>query len=148
MEFLVSSSAFSQGANLPCWYCASGLNSSPPLGWAGEPDGTVSLAVVCISSEEQVHWVLWNIPPDTKTIYGKQPAQRLLSNGIRQGINDYSRIGWTGPYEKKPGLTITVHAYALDTLIEEQESDLTADQLVRLMEGHILAEAELTCECS
>ena len=73
MAFKICSSAFSDGGYLPGWYSSSGLNVSPPFGWAGEPGGTKSLALICSSSRNRVRWVLWNIPNDSRTIYGRLP---------------------------------------------------------------------------
>ncbi len=103
MAFKVCSSAFTDGGYLPDWYSSAGINASPPFGWAEEPDGTKSLALVCLSSQGNVLWVLWNIPTGKKTVYGRLPAERSLSSGMCQGVNDLLGIGWTGPVEKLPG---------------------------------------------
>ena len=148
MEFKVCSSAFNQGGFLPEWYKAGNLNSSPPLGWACPPEGTISLAVVCRSNENRVHWVLWNIPADMDTIYGKLPQERELPGGLRQGLNDCAEIGWSGPARKDHELKLTVTMFALDRKLNRPQSDFTAADLIRAMDGHILGEATLTCDCS
>ncbi len=148
MEFKVCSSAFNQGGFLPEWYKADNLNSSPPLGWACQPEGTVSLAVVCKSNENRVHWVLWNIPGTVDTIYGKLPGERELPGGLRHGLNDFAEIGWTGPSRKDHELHLTVYMFALDCKLHKPETDFTAADLMRAMDGHIIGEATLTCDCS
>lgn len=147
MEFKVSSSAFSQGDFLPEWYKTGDLNCSPPLGWACAPEGTVSLALLCRSNENRVHWILWNIPAEMDTIYGKLPPERKLSGGLRHGLNDFANIGWTGPEKKESGLELTVYLFALDCNLDPSLEDLTASDLMRIMDGHILGEASLTCDC-
>ena len=148
MDFKVCSSAFSDGDYLPGWYCGDCLNASPPLGWDGEPEQTVSLAVVCRSSAGNVHWLLWNVPNTLKTIYGKQPHGPSLPDGAVQGVNDFGDNGWTGPSGNKEGMSITVSLYALDKMLDLEGSGVNAEKLVSAMKGHILDEASLTCACS
>jgi len=148
MEFIVSSSAFEDGGYLPGWYSASGLNASPPFGWAEEPEGTKSFALVCVSSEGKVHWVLWNIPLDKKSVYGRLAAERNLSGGMHQGVNDLLATGWTGPIEKLPDFILHFTLYALDSVLNLEEQDVTADILEKAMDGHILGTAKLECNYS
>lgn len=145
MEFKVCSSAFADGGYLPGWYTSSGLNASPPFGWAEEPEGTESLALMCFSSRGKVLWVLWNIPNEKKTIYGRLPAEEVLPGGMRQGINDLLGTGWTGPTEKLPDLSLTFTLYALDQSLDIPDEDVTASVLESAMEEHILGEATVTC---
>ena len=145
MEFKICSSAFPDGGYLPGWYSASGLNASPPFGWAEEPQSTESLALICRSSRNKVLWVLWNIPIDNKTIYGRLPAERDLPKGMHQGLNDILAVGWTGPTEKLPDLSLEFTLYALDTLLDIPDVDVTAQILESAMDGHILKKASVSC---
>lgn len=145
MEFKICSSAFTDGGYLPGWYASSGLNASPPFGWAEDPEGTMSLALMCTSSIDKVLWVLWNIPNSRKTIYGRLPAESILPSGMRQGLNDLLGIGWTGPAEKLPDLVLTFSLYALDESLDIPGEEVTADMLETAMEGHILGKATLGC---
>lgn len=148
MEFKVCSSAFENGGYLPGWYSAAGLNASPPFGWAEEPVGTKSLALICVSSNKKVHWVLWNIPLEMKCVYGRLPAERNLRDGIHQGVNDLLAVGWTGPIEKLPDFTLHFSLYALDSVISMEEDDVTAKMLEEAMAGHILGTATIECNYS
>ncbi len=145
MEFKICSSAFTDGGYLPCWYSSLGLNASPPFGWAEEPEGTSSLALICSSSQGEVLWVLWNIPNTRKTIYGRLPAEGILSDGMRQGVNDLLCTGWTGPAEKLPDLSLTFVLYALDAILDISDGDVSAPLLESAMKGHILGETTLSC---
>jgi Raf kinase inhibitor-like YbhB/YbcL family protein len=145
MSFKVCSSAFKDGGYLPGWYSSSGLNASPPFGWAEEPEGTKSLSMICSSSQGKVLWVLWNIPNTRKTVYGRLPEKRDLSEGMCQGVNDILGTGWTGPVEKLPGLSLTFTLYALDTVLRIQETEVTAALLESAMKGHILGVATISC---
>lgn len=145
MEFKVISSAFVNKGYLPVWYTLPGLNASPPFGWAEEPEGTETLALICLSSKGNVLWVLWNIPNSIKTIYGRLPAESFLSDGMRQGVNDLQSMGWAGPAEKLPDLSLTFSLYALDTTLNIPGEDVTAAKLELTMEGHILGKATMVC---
>ncbi len=145
MEFKICSSAFTDGGYLPGWYTSAGLNASPPFGWAEEPEGTRSLALICSSSREKVLWVLWNIPIGKKTIYGRLPAESVLPGGMCQGVNDLLGIGWTGPAEKLPDLSLSFSLYALDLILNIADGDVSASILESAMKGHILGTAEVSC---
>lgn len=148
MEFKVCSSAFEDGGYLPGWYSASGLNASPPFGWAEEPLGTKSFAMICVSSNKKVHWVLWNIPIEMKSVYGKLSANRDLTDGMHQGVNDLLATGWTGPVEKSPDFFLHFTLYALDSVLTLDEKEVTAARLEEVMDGHILGTATLECNYS
>ncbi len=147
MEFKVCSSAFNEGDFLPEWYSGTGLNASPPLGWDGEPANTASLALICTSSRNKVHWVMWNIPNTLKTVYGKLPRESVLEDGSHQGVNDFGEIGWTGPQDESENLGLSLRLYALDSRLDISGSAITAADLNAAMQGHILREASLCCVC-
>ncbi len=147
MEFKVCSSAFNEGEFLPEWYSGSGLNASPPIGWDGEPEGTVSLALICTSSRNKVHWLMWNIPNTLKTVYGKLPRDSVLEDGSRQGLNDFGEIGWTGPQGNSEDLRLKITLYALDRRLDISGSAIKAADLTVAMKGHVLREACLGCVC-
>lgn len=147
MEFKVCSSAFSQGEMLPEWYYIESMNASPPMGWDGEPARTASLALVCRSSAGRIHWVCWNIPNTLKTIYGMQPGEEKLADGIIQGVNDFGHTGWTGPGRANFGMTLTFHLYALDSMLELTDSQADETKLMEALKEHVLKETTLSCEC-
>lgn len=147
MDFKLCSSAFSEGAYLPAWYCADAINASPPFGWDGEPEDTVSLALICRSSAGNAHWVIWNVPNTLKTVYGKQPPEEVLPDGTVQGINDFGERGWTGPQGKREGMSLTMTLYALDRKLD-LDHDANAEKLLKAIKGHVLKEVSLSCACS
>jgi Raf kinase inhibitor-like YbhB/YbcL family protein len=65
-----------------------GDNLSPPLSWAGGPDGTMSYALVLFDTRYGVfHWALWDIPADTSSLPEGIPAGYEVSDppGAHQG---------------------------------------------------------------
>jgi Raf kinase inhibitor-like YbhB/YbcL family protein len=88
-----------------------------------------------------VHWVLYNIPPDTTQLAsGVAPAE--LPHGTLQGKNDWGRTGYQGPKPPRGRHRYYSTLYALDTTLPDLHEP-SRDQLVRAMAGHVIAQAEL-----
>lgn len=146
MEIKMKSTAFEEGGMIPKKYTCDGLDISPPLSWTSVPEGTKSLALICDDPDAPmgtwVHWVLFNLSADIQELPENIPPQKILANGARQGITDFRKIGYGGPCP--PGGTHRYYfkLYALDTEIN-LEAGVTKKQLLKAMEGHILAEGQL-----
>jgi hypothetical protein len=142
----IKSKAFEEGGMIPKKYTCDGMDVSPPLMWASVPEGTKSLALICDDPDAPrgtwVHWVIFDIPVETRELPENIPPQRTLANGAKQGINDFRKIGYGGPCP--PGGTNRYYfkLYALDTKIN-LESGATKAELLKAMEGHILSESQL-----
>jgi len=147
MDISLSSSAFEDGGIIPARYTADGEDVSPPLAWGAVPAGTRSLALICDDPDAPrgtwVHWVIFNIPPETRELPEAVPAEEVLADGARQGRNDFGRIGYGGP-APPPGRAhrYFFKLYALDTVLE-LEPGATKAQLLEAMKGHILAAGQL-----
>jgi len=139
---------FSDGANIPTRFTCEGENVSPRLEWSGVPAAAQSLALVVSDPDAPggtfIHWVLYNLPPQTTGLPEGMPATERLSGGGSQGRNDFGRIGYGGPCPPpgKPHRYIFT-LYALD-LAPDLPPGLNAARLTSLMRGHILAQASLT----
>ncbi len=146
MEIKVESPAFEEGGMIPTKYTCDGQNISPPLTWDSIPDGTKSLALISDDPDAPmgtwVHWVLFNMPPNTKELRENIPAKRILDNGAKQGITDFRKIGYGGPCPPSGTHRYYFKLYALDTEIH-LDAGITKEQLLDAMEGHILAEGQL-----
>jgi Raf kinase inhibitor-like YbhB/YbcL family protein len=142
----VRSSAFKEGSVIPARYTCDGLDFSPPLSWSSVPDGTQSLTLIADDPDAPrgafVHWVIYNLPPDTRRLPEDVPNQQTLPSGALQGINGAGSIGYTGPCPPSGTHRYFFKVYALDT-----ELDLgvgaTKEEVVRAMEGHVRAEGRL-----
>ncbi len=146
MELTVKSSVFSQGGMIPSKYTCDGANISPPLTWSEGPEGTKSYALICDDPDAPggtfVHWVMYDIPSNVTSLSEDLPRKETLDNGSVQGRNDFRRHGYGGPCP--PGGTHRYYfkVYALKILISKGPG-LTKRELLRAMEGHILAQGEL-----
>ncbi|RMF28498.1 MAG: YbhB/YbcL family Raf kinase inhibitor-like protein, partial [Chloroflexi bacterium] len=71
------------------------------------------------------------------------PRAPELPDGSRQGKNSAGGVGYIGPYPP-PGEThrYTFVLYALDTRLD-LPAGVTREQVLKAMEGHILAQATL-----
>jgi phosphatidylethanolamine-binding protein (PEBP) family uncharacterized protein len=87
---------------------------------------------------------MWNIPPELQTVYGKQPRNSVLENGIRQGWNSFGVSGWTGPEQKQENCLLTFTLTALDSLLD-LPADTDGEELHRVCQEKQLATASISC---
>lgn len=141
----LSSPDLDDAGYLPDWainnvsgYCTGTENRSPQLDWTEPPAGTVEFVLIMNDpTYNYVHWVVTDIGPEVRSI--PQAADGAISIGT-VGTN------WQGPgiYAGVciPNNTYEYLLYAIDTDIDGQASTTMAGALA-LIEGHVLAEAEL-----
>jgi Raf kinase inhibitor-like YbhB/YbcL family protein len=140
-------SEFAMNAAMPPKYAACGDNVSPPLSWSKVPTGTKSIAVLCDDPDaprgDWVHWVLFNLPPETTKLEAGVPKQAKLPSGAIQGVNDFPGTGYDGPYPP-PGKPhrYFFKVFALDTKLNLTEKARKSD-LLKATQGHILAQGQL-----
>ena len=146
MEIKVTSPAFKDGGLIPAKYTCDGSDISPPLKWEAVPQGTKSIAVISDDPDAPVgtwvHWVIFALPADTRELTENIPPDKTLPNGAKQGTSDFGRIGYGGPCPPSGTHRYFFKVYALDTGIDLEAGTRKRD-LLRAMEGHILAEGQL-----
>ena len=142
----IKSSAFENNKMIPKQYTCDGKNISPQLLWSDVPEGTKSIALISDDPDAPmgtwVHWVIYNIPGDVNELAENISPDKTLSNGAKQGTNDFKKIGYGGPCPPSGTHRYFFKLYALDTKLN-LDSGATKKQLLQAMEGHILAQAEL-----
>jgi Raf kinase inhibitor-like YbhB/YbcL family protein len=142
----LKSRAFEEGGIIPKKHTCDGEDISPPLEWTSVGDGTKTLALICDDPDAPggtwVHWVIFNIPGDTRDLAENIPPKKELPNGAKQGTNDFRKIGYGGPCP--PGGTHRYYfkIYSLDTDLN-LEAGATKTQLLQAMKGHVLGEGQL-----
>ncbi|MEW5870118.1 MAG: YbhB/YbcL family Raf kinase inhibitor-like protein [Chloroflexota bacterium] len=147
MTLQITSSAFSEGGNIPQKYTCDGEDASPPLAWSGVPAGTQSLALIADDPDAPVgtwvHWVLYNIPPDLPGLPEGIAKTASVEGTGQQGNNGFRKAGYGGPCPPKgKPHRYFFKLYALDTVLGLEAGASKAD-LEKAMQGHILAQGQL-----
>jgi Raf kinase inhibitor-like YbhB/YbcL family protein len=143
----ITSTAFAANGEIPSAHTCDGADQAPPLGWQGVPIGTKTLALIVDDPDAPdpqapkvtwVHWVAYNVPA---TANGLAEGGRLPPGG-RQGLNDWKRVGYSGPCPPIGRHRYFFKLYALDAELPDLGAPTKA-ALERAMDGHVLAGAEL-----
>jgi hypothetical protein len=144
----IASAAFGEGKEIPAKYTCQGGDTSPPLSWTGVPKNAASLALIVDDPDAPdpkapkmtwVHWVLYNIPPSAP---GIPVGARELPAGAKSGSNDWNKTSFGGPCPPIGRHRYFHKLYALDIVLPDLGAATKAD-LLRAMEGHVVAEASL-----
>jgi Raf kinase inhibitor-like YbhB/YbcL family protein len=148
MALQITSPAFSDGGEIPSKYTCEGDDVSPPLAFAGVPAGTRSLVLIVDDPDAPdpkapkrtyVHWVLFDLPPDTSEIAEGMAA---LPGGTKCGLNDWKRPDYGGPCPPIGRHRYFFKLYAVDARLEGLSAATKADVLAA-MQGHVLGEAQM-----
>lgn len=150
MSMKITSTAFSPNGNIPSLYTCDGSNISPPLQWSGLPEGTKSLVLIVDDPDAPdpaapkmtwVHWILYNIPPDTTGLVQDISVSKLPS-GTGQGLNDWKRTGYGGPCPPIGRHRYFFKLYSLNTPLQDLDNPTKA-RLEQAMKNYIIAQVSL-----
>jgi Raf kinase inhibitor-like YbhB/YbcL family protein len=135
----IASDAFEADGTIPRRYTCDGENVSPPLSFAGVPEGTRSLALVVDDPDAPVgtftHWLARGIGPGAGGLGEGQPAPR-------EGRNGFGTIGYAGPCPPRGRHRYFFRLHALDAELDI-ESGADRDEFDHALDGHVLETAEL-----
>lgn len=141
MSLELTSNAFVNGQSIPAKYACTGKNISPTLAWNEPPAGTQSFALIMDDPDAPagtwVHWALFNIQANTRSL-----QENLDTGAISVGKNSWGDLGYGGPCPPSGTHRYFFKLYALDSTLSLSPG-ATKEQLLKAMEGHILAQAEL-----
>ena len=142
MSLQLTSDAFSNGQSIPAKYSCIGKNISPALAWTEPPAGTQSFALIVDDPDAPgktwVHWVLFNIAANTRSLQEDFSAD----SSIAVGNNSSGKSSYQGPCPPSGTHRYYFKLYALDTTLNLLPGAII-DQLLKAMNDHILAQAEL-----
>jgi Raf kinase inhibitor-like YbhB/YbcL family protein len=151
-------SGFPDGGQIPVKFSqaaegvAPGEGLSPAMTWTNTPPGTQSFVLHMHdldvarnkTTDDQAHWVVWNIPATATGLPEGVPKGAQLADGSYQ-------ISATGQMYRGPGAAATgpVHhymfeIYALDTKLDvtpAADAFDTRANVMKAMQGHILGKA-------
>jgi Raf kinase inhibitor-like YbhB/YbcL family protein len=144
--------AWSDGDPIPVKYTQAGEQVSPALNWTNAPPGTLSFFLYMHdpdvarnkTTDDQVHWLVWNIPGTATGLPENVPKGEKLADGSMQ-------ISASGPVYRGPGAPAsgpqhhyTFEIFALDTKIDVPPSTdafETRANIMKAIQGHILGKA-------
>jgi Raf kinase inhibitor-like YbhB/YbcL family protein len=137
---------FTPGGNIPKQFTCEGANISPVLKWNDPPAAAQSFVMIADDPDAPVgtwvHWVIFDLPANLRSLPQSVPKNEQLADGSRQGRNDFGEIGYGGPCPP-PGKP---HRYFFKLYALDAKLNLTAGaakkDVERAMQGHILAEGE------
>lgn len=149
----LATTAWPDGGQIPVKHTQAGDEVSPPLAWSNVPEGTASFVLIVHDTDaatgngtdDVVHWMLWNIPADARSIPEGVPQGSQLADGTRQ-------MSASGPYYRGPGAPAAgpAHHYvfelfALDTMLDVQPVGASPAQtraaVLAAMAGHVRGKA-------
>lgn len=146
MSMILKSAAFSDSGMIPPKYTCDGEDISPPLSWDAVPKGTESFVLICDDPDAPVgtwvHWVIYNLPKETRYLAEAFTDKAELEDGTMQGINDFKRTGYGGPCPPGGTHRYFFKLYALDKKLD-LKTGLTKNQLLKALQGHIISESVL-----
>ena len=128
----LTSSAFSDGGEIPREHGYKNGNYEPPLTISGKPEETKSLALIMDDPDAMgavgkvwVHWVAWNI----------DPTNTELENLTTVGMTDFGEVGYGGPAPPDKRHTYVFTLYALDSELDGLEKTSTIADVLDAIAG-------------
>ncbi|WP_457638922.1 YbhB/YbcL family Raf kinase inhibitor-like protein [Persephonella sp.] len=127
-------------------YTCDGDDVSPEIKWSSSPDA-VSYLILVEDPDAPLgvftHWIVYDIPPDITGLPENIPKTPEI-NGIKQGINDFGRIGYNGPCPPfgKPHRYI-FSVYALDVPSLELPAGASRQEIEIAVTGKIVDEGHI-----
>ncbi len=143
---ILTSFAFEDNGVIPSKYTCDGEDASPPLSLEEVPVGTESFVLIMedpdvpssIRSDGMWdHWLVWNIPPDTREIPEETKPRGII------GKNTGGRQAYGGPCPPDREHRYFFRVYALNTMLHLDPETTTKHDLITAMEGHVIEIAEL-----
>lgn len=143
----LTSDGFAHDGEIPKKYSCQGPDVSPPLSFHEVPPETQSLVLICEDPDAPLgvftHWVIYNIPPRMSGLPEGLPKDDEVLGGAFQGRNGFGKVGYDGPCPPTGKYhRYFFRLYALDSKIELQPR-LSKTTVLRRIEGHVIAKAEL-----
>jgi Raf kinase inhibitor-like YbhB/YbcL family protein len=152
LQMIMTTTAFADGAEIPAMYTQAGNQTSPAITWTNVPAGTVTLLLhmhdLDVSHnhmvDDQVHWLVWNIPGSATGLPEGVPKGSQLDNGAYQLSVSGAVYRGPGAPASGPRHHYTFELLALDTKLDVQpgtDAFETRTLIMKAIQGHILGKA-------
>jgi len=147
-DMKLTSNIFENTGLIPSTYTCDGADINPPLSISDVSTSAKSLVLIMddpdipegvkksFGIEVWDHWVIFNIPPDTKEI-----KEGIEPKGV-MGANTRGNLAYGGPCPPDREHRYFFKLYALDTMLDLQAGS-KKKEIEAAMEGHILEKTEL-----
>jgi Raf kinase inhibitor-like YbhB/YbcL family protein len=148
----LTSPAFDDQGPMPLALSCEGQAASPPLAWSNVPEGARSFVLIAVDPDipsarvrlmEFVHWVLYDLPAETRSLPAQVSLQDLADWGAVMGRNGYGQRQYVAPCPVSGAHHYVYRLYALD-VADLQPGQDSKSGVLRAMRGHVLAYGELT----
>jgi Raf kinase inhibitor-like YbhB/YbcL family protein len=131
---------------------ATGEGLSPAISWANVPAGTQSFFLNMRdmdvarnkTTDDQAHWVVWNIPATATGLPEGVPKGPKLANGAYQFSATGQMYRGPGAGANGPKHHYMFELYALDTMIDVQpaaDAFESRANVMKAIQGHVLGKA-------
>jgi len=145
-------SGWPDGDPIPVKFTQAGEQVSPEMKWTNVPKGTVTFLLHMHdpdvarnkTTEDQAHWVVWNIPGTATGLAEGVPK------GLERPDGSYQQSA-TGPMYRGPGAAANgpkhhyvFELYALDTKLDVKpgaDAFESRTNVIKAMQGHIIGKA-------
>lgn len=143
--FTIRAASLTPGSVLPDVYTCKGASESPEVSWEGVPAAAKSLTLILDDPDAPggrfTHWLVFNIPPDSRELPRAQPNAKVLTNGAQQGQNSRGSRGY---YPPCPPIGTThryvFRLYAVDMDITQPTAD--RESIDWALTDHTIAKTE------
>jgi Raf kinase inhibitor-like YbhB/YbcL family protein len=146
MEIELISRSFGEGESIPSKFTCDGANVSPQLSWNCSVEGVKTFVLIVedpdAPSGNFTHWLVYNIPADVNLLMENSTPTKNVRDEVLMGTNDFGRIGYGGPCPPSGTHHYYFRMYGLNTAVH-LDSGATKREVLKKMEGHIIARAEL-----
>jgi hypothetical protein len=149
---------FADGADIPVKFSqaapgvATGEGLSPAISWTNVPAGTQSFFLNMRdmdvarnkTTDDQAHWVVWNIPATATGLAEGVPKGAKLANGAYQFSATGQMYRGPGAGANGPKHHYMFELYALDTVIDAApaaDAFESRANVMKAIQGHVLGKA-------
>jgi Raf kinase inhibitor-like YbhB/YbcL family protein len=150
----LTSTSFADGSQIPVKYTQAGNQTSPALTWTNAPPATQSFVLHMHdmegarnkTSEDQLHWLVWNIPATTTSLPEGVPNGPDLKDGSHQTSASGNGV-YRGPGAAAAG---PLHHYVFEIFALDTKVDVPANaadpfdtraKVLAAIQGHVLGKA-------
>jgi Raf kinase inhibitor-like YbhB/YbcL family protein len=148
----MTTTAFADGSDIPAKYTQVGDQTSPAITWTNTPAGTISFVLHMHDMEgsrnhttdDQLHWLVWNIPGTATGLPEGIPTGAQLQNGAYQTSASGQVYRGPGAPANGPRHHYVFELFALDTKVDVQpgaDPFETRTNVMKAIQGHVLGKA-------